>query len=212
MRLRPDGGKLFIVARDHDVGEAKRDERDARPLRDMAGERLARHLRQRVRRGGNRVVVLVHRGIPGRGPCRLEGPLLLDAHAEGQAERCLARRPHHAAQPEARRSVEDVEVHGDVGVERDRRGGETRRGNVGQVDDGVRPLERLECLSVIGQICPERSGLQVVTGRRNVGRRNLVCVLRQIPDHRPTRLPVRPRHTYPPRARSPHVSSNLPAR
>jgi hypothetical protein len=129
---------LLVVARLHDVGKAQCDERYPRPLRDVPGDRLAPNLRQRVGHRGHRVMFLIHRGIPRREPRGFQERHLLRGHPEGEPQGRLARRPHDPAQPQARRSMEDVEVHRHVGGERDRWSADARRRNVGQVNHGLR--------------------------------------------------------------------------
>ena len=141
-------------------------------------------LPQRVGGRRQRVVLLVHRRVPRR-------------HVERQAQRGLARRPDHPAQPQARGGLEHVEVHGHVRVERDRRGGQARGGDVGQVHHRVGARQRLDRLPVIGQVGPEHAFEAIGFGDRDVGRGHLVTVLEEVPHHCPARQAGRSRHADP---------------
>ena len=66
VRVVPVGREALVVGAFHDVREAEPDEWDATPAVELPGHLLAKHLRQRVRRLGAQVVLLVDRRVVGR--------------------------------------------------------------------------------------------------------------------------------------------------
>jgi hypothetical protein len=114
---------------------------------------------------------------------------------ERQAERGLARRPHHPREAEGSGRVEDVEVHRDVGVKRDRRGGPARGRDVRQVHHGVDTAQDFGRLAVVGEVRGQDARRHVVAAERDVGRHHVVAVLAQVQDGRQARLAGRARDT-----------------
>src|SRR4029079_12694327 len=107
--------------------------------------------------------------------------------------------PDHAVQLEGRGGLEDVEVHGDVAVERDRRGAQAGRRNVGQVDDGFGSglAERLDGVAVVGQVGAQHPLIAVLPAHHGVSGQDVVAVLAQVGHYRAARLPARSRHANP---------------
>jgi len=79
---------------------------------------------------------------------------------------------------------------------------ENRSATNGMPDHRVGAPQGLERLPVVGQVRAQH----LVVVDRDVGRRHVVAVLGQFPDHRPARQPARSRHADPLCHHSPFTS------